>query len=45
MQDWADFLDETLRSGEYKLIPPSYRIEREEGPEDILRRKRQNKAD
>ncbi len=31
MQDWADFIDETLRTGEYKLIPPSYRIEREEG--------------
>jgi integrase len=30
MQDWADFLDETLRSGVYKLIPPSYKIEREE---------------
>jgi integrase len=29
MQDWADFLDETLRSGEYKLIPPTYRIEPE----------------
>lgn len=28
MQDWADFLDETLSSGEYKLIPPSYKIER-----------------
>ncbi len=26
MQDWADFLQETLRSGEYKLIPPSYSI-------------------
>jgi len=23
MQDWADFLDETLRSGVYKLIPPT----------------------
>ena len=34
MQDWADFLDETLRSGVYKLIPPTYRIEREESPED-----------
>ncbi len=34
MQDWADFLDETLRSGEYKLIAPSYKIEveREFGP-------------
>ena len=30
MQDWADFLDETLRTGKYKLIPPSYKIEREE---------------
>jgi integrase len=30
MQDWADFLDETLRSGAYKLIPPSNRIQREE---------------
>lgn len=29
MQDWADFLDETLRSGKYKLIPPTYRIEPE----------------
>jgi hypothetical protein len=27
MQDWADFLDETLRTGTYKLIAPSYRIE------------------
>ncbi len=26
MQDWADFLDETLRTGIYKLIPPSYNI-------------------
>jgi hypothetical protein len=34
MQDWADFLDETLRSGVYKLIPPSYKIEREERAED-----------
>ena len=34
MQDWADFLDETLRTGDYKLIPPTYRIEREESPED-----------
>jgi hypothetical protein len=25
MQNWADFLDETLRTGVYKLIPPSYR--------------------
>lgn len=33
MQDWADFIDETLRTGIYKLIPPSYRIEREEVPE------------
>jgi hypothetical protein len=33
MQDWADFLDETLRSGAYKLIPPSCRIEREEALE------------
>ena len=24
MHDWADFLEETLRSGEYKLIPPTY---------------------
>lgn len=30
MQDWADFLDETLRTGVYKLIPPSYTIELEE---------------
>ena len=44
MQDWADFLDETLRSGEYKLIPPSYRIEREESAEDNLRSKRRDKA-
>jgi integrase len=35
MQDWADFLDETLRTGVYKLIPPSYRIEREERNEDV----------
>ncbi len=34
MQDWADFLDETLRCGVYELNPPSYRIEREERPED-----------
>ncbi len=34
MQDWADFLDETLRSREYKLIPPTYTIEREDRPED-----------
>ena len=27
MQDWADFLDETLRSGKYRLIPPTYKIE------------------
>ena len=27
MQDWADFLDETLRSGEFKLIPPSYKLD------------------
>ncbi len=27
MQDWADFLEETLRTGKYKLIPPSYNIE------------------
>lgn len=33
MQDWADFLDETLRTGVYKLIPPSYRIGRDEKPE------------
>ncbi len=36
MQDWADFLDERLRTGAYKLIPPSYRIEREGSPEDEL---------
>lgn len=30
MQDWADFLDETLRSRTYKLVPPSYKIEREQ---------------
>ena len=34
MQDWADFLEETLRSGEFKLIPPSYRIDREDSPRD-----------
>jgi hypothetical protein len=34
MQDWADFLDETLRAGVYKLIPPSYGIEREERVEE-----------
>ncbi len=44
MQDWADFLEETLRSGEYKLIPPSYRIEHEESAEDNLRSKRRDKA-
>jgi integrase len=31
MQDWADFLEETLRTGKYKLIPPSYNIEVESG--------------
>ncbi len=31
MQDWADFLEETLRSGEYKLIPPTYKIEVQSG--------------
>jgi hypothetical protein len=42
MPDWADFLDETLRSGEYKLIPPSYRIERQDTPgDDRQLRKRQ----
>jgi integrase len=41
MQDWADFLDETLRGGKYKLIPPSYRIEREQRSEDDLRSKKQ----
>lgn len=40
MQDWADFLDETLRSGVYKLIPPSYKIERAERPEDNRRSKK-----
>ncbi len=30
MQDWANFVDETLQTGKYRLIPPSYRI----GPED-----------
>jgi integrase len=35
MQDWADFLDETLRSGKYQLIPPSYKIERQETSEDL----------
>lgn len=44
MQDWADFLDETPRSGEYKLIPPSYRIEREGTTEDNLRSKPRDKA-
>jgi hypothetical protein len=39
MQDWADFLDETLRTGVYKLIPPSYRIEREKMQEDHRRTK------
>ena len=27
MQDWASFLEETLRTGRYKLIPPTYEIE------------------
>jgi integrase len=31
MQDWAYFLEETLRTGKYKLIPPSYKIEVESG--------------
>jgi hypothetical protein len=44
MQDWADFLDETLRGGKYKLIPPSYRIEREQRSEDDLRSKKRDKA-
>jgi integrase len=39
MQDWADFLDETLRAGKYQLIPPSYRIEREETSEDLQPKK------
>ena len=39
MQDWADFLDETLRSGKYKLIPPSYRNGFDEKSEDGLRSK------
>jgi hypothetical protein len=43
MQDWADFLDETLRSGEYKLIPPSYGIEREDRPADELRSRKRDK--
>ncbi len=30
MQDWADFVDETLQSGKFRLIPPSYRIEHDE---------------
>lgn len=34
MQDWADFLDETLRTGVYKLIPPSYKIEYKLGTEE-----------
>lgn len=34
MQDWANFLDETLRTSAYKLIPPSYRIEREGSQEE-----------
>jgi integrase len=44
MQDWADFLDETLRTGVYKLIPPSYKIEYEKRSEDgrkpVVRRAR-----
>ena len=44
MQDWADFLEETLRSGEYKLIPPSYKIEHEQKPEDDLTIKKREKA-
>jgi hypothetical protein len=34
MQDWADFLEETSRTGEFKLIPPSYKIEFERKPDD-----------
>ncbi len=34
MQDWANFVDETLRTGKYKLIPPSYRIGPEDKPEN-----------
>ena len=41
MQDWADFLDETLSSGEYKLIPPSYKIEVERDPK--VRQEPQNR--
>ena len=41
MQDWADFLDETLSSGEYKLIPPSYKIEVEMNPK--IQRQLQNR--
>ncbi len=41
MQDWADFLDETLTSGEYKLIPPSYKIEVERDPK--VRQQLQNR--
>ncbi|MGA8668713.1 MAG: integrase arm-type DNA-binding domain-containing protein [Terracidiphilus sp.] len=37
MQDWADFLEETLRSGEYKLIPPTYKIEVQSGVRDDRR--------
>jgi integrase len=42
MQDWADFLEETLRSGEFKLIPPSYKIEHQESSEDNLRSRRRD---
>ncbi len=41
MQDWADFLDETFSSGEYKIIPPSYKIEVDREPKS--RRQLQNR--
>lgn len=31
MQDWADFLDDTLRSRKYKLIPPPTRLNASKG--------------
>lgn len=33
MQDWANFVDETLQTGKYRLIPPSYKIDVDREPE------------
>ena len=37
MQDWADFLEQTLLSGKYRLIPPSYHVgvERTHEPDTV----------